>query len=71
MVFDHTLLTPPLTLTMVFLLRTFFLFFFSLILINYYSKWILVKTQTLKNMFEANFQTTKLFLSPYLSLHLR
>ena len=52
MVFDHTLLTlPPLTLAMVFLLRVFLKLLFSLILINYHSKWILVKKQTLKYMF--------------------
>ena len=64
MIFDHILLTPhppPLTLTVVFLLRIFLHFFFSLILINYHSKWILVKKQAWKNMFKANFKTPNFF----------
>ena len=52
MVFDHTPLpTPPPNLRYGLFTKIFFEFFFSLILINYHSKWILVKKQTLKYMF--------------------
>ena len=55
MVFDHTPLTN----------------FFSLFWFRYHSKWILVRKQTLENMFYANSKTPKLFLSRYLSLYIR
>ena len=72
MVFDHTPQTPPHPNLNYGVFTQIFLNFFSpLILINYHTKWILVKIQTLKNMFEANFKTPKLFLSLYLSLHFR
>ena len=44
---------------------------FSFFWVSYHSKWILVRKQTLENMFEANSKTPKLFLSPYLSLYIQ
>ena len=48
MVFDYTPPTPPLTLTMIFLLRIFSLNFFVMLLWFTLSKWILSK----KNIFK-------------------
>ena len=68
MVFDHTPTTPPsANLNYALLIQNFVELFFS----HCFGFWILVRKQTQENIFGGNFQTPKLFLSPYLSLFLQ